>query len=95
MEKIFPHDHVVDRKPALIAKFNRFGQLIEVERPGGGRATEPMQTFEDKSLPNIELKKLETFNVLVWVDPRQEERICVHWRCRIYCTDADQPESRK
>jgi hypothetical protein len=86
MERTFAHDHVLDRTPVLTARFNKYGQLIEIETSDGHRATDPIQTFETTPLAGIDLKKVETFNVLVWKDvDSDEEHYCVHWRCRLYC----------
>ncbi|MGH9370917.1 MAG: hypothetical protein ACRD15_05245 [Vicinamibacterales bacterium] len=87
MEPTFTQDPVVvvDRTPVLTARFNRYGQLIEIEDQEGRRVSSPTQSFHDAPLPDIDLKKLQTFNVLVWDDANGEEHICVHWFCRLYC----------
>jgi hypothetical protein len=89
MERTFTPEHVVDTETVLTARFNRYGQLIEIETPDGRRANKPIQTFETTPLSNIDLKKVETFNVLVYkdADTEDQELYCLHWRCRLYCVN--------
>ncbi|MGH8638401.1 MAG: hypothetical protein ACREUZ_14795 [Burkholderiales bacterium] len=93
MERTFKHDEVTDRKPVLTARFNRHGQVIEIEAPDGRTVEEP-QGFDDTGLANISLRKVETYGFIAY-DHGAESQFCFYWRGRLYCVPLAEEHDHK
>jgi hypothetical protein len=79
----------MSKAKALTVHFDEDGKFISSEYPDGRVYTYPVASFYDTPLRNINLLRVETYDILVYDEPDENgnmvRRVGTHWQCRRYC----------